>query len=99
MRTVNELHIAIFEKSAIECADVEHLLGDLAEGDLMPSLETRVRDHICECDHCQESEKSYTWVIEKAKLLKPEPLPSDVSRRLRMALNERLGISLTLESE
>ncbi len=99
MRTVNELHLAILEKPAIECADIEQVLGDLVDGDLTPSLEGRIREHIEECDCCRESERSYRWVVKKAKLLKPAPLPEDVSRRLRMALNEKLGLSLNLESE
>lgn len=99
MQTVNELHLTILEKPVIECSDIEQLLGDLVDGDLTPTLEGRIRDHIEDCDCCRESEKSYRWVVKKAKLLKSEPLPNDVSRRLRMALNEKLGLALSVDSK
>lgn len=99
MSTVNDLHLEILEKAAISCADVELVLGDLADGDLMPSLEGRIREHIEGCTCCSEEEKGYRWVIKKARLLKPAPLPADVSRRLRLALNERLGMALPVDSE
>ena len=99
MKTVNELHLEVLEKAVIECADVEQLLGDLEEGDMTQTLKDRVCEHLEGCRCCSESRKSYQWVIRKARMLKPEPMPADVSRRLRMALNERLGISLSVDSE
>ena len=94
MQSLNDLHLAILEKTTIDCADVEQVLGDMVDHDLTPTLEGRIRDHISECKCCRRSEKSYRWVVDSAKLLKPEPLPSDVSARLRQALNLRLGLTL-----
>lgn len=99
MSKVNDLHLEILEKAAIDCADVEAVLGDLADGDLMPSLEGRINEHVEGCKCCSESVKSYRWVIKKARMLKPEPMPADVSRRLRIALNQRLGMTLQVESD
>ena len=95
----NELHLEILEKSAIECADVDKLLGDLVDGDLIPTLEGRIREHISACTKCSESERGYRWVVESAKELKVKPLPEQVSQRLRVALNKRLGLSLAVDAE
>lgn len=102
MCNANDFHIQVLEKGMIDCADVDTLMGDLVDGDLMPTLAARLRDHIDECEVCAESLRSYTWVIEQAKQLKIEPLkeqlPDDVAKRLRENLNKRLGINLPIPS-
>ena len=95
MCKANDYHIQILEKGMIDCADIDALMGDLVDGDLIPSLEARLREHIDSCDVCSESLRAYSWVIEQAKTLKPQ-LPEDVSRRLRENLNKRLGLNLPI---
>jgi len=93
MCKANDYHIQILEKGMIDCADVDALMGDLVDGDLIPTLEARIREHIDSCEVCSESLRAYSWVINQAKTLKPQ-LPEDVSRRLRETLNKRLGLNL-----
>jgi anti-sigma factor RsiW len=94
----SELHLMVLEKGSLECADIDELMGDLVDGELPITLATRVNDHIEGCEHCLESLAAYKWVMAQAKQLKPAPLPSDVSTRLRQALNQRLGLTLPIDS-
>lgn len=89
-----DYQLRILEKQTLECSDVEELLGDYVDGDLTPSLRTRVLGHICGCEECRELEETYRMTVELAAEIKPQPVPADVSRRLREALNARLGLSL-----
>mgnify|MGYP003595291031 CR=1 FL=1 len=97
MSKLSDLHLRILEKESIECADVEALLGDYADNDLNPALKARIESHINKCEECQESEKDYRMVIELAHELPVIPVPAEVRSRLRKALNEKLGIQLSLD--
>ncbi len=96
--TTNEEHLRILEKHKIECADVSEILGDYYEGDLVHSLKLRIEDHINECSFCRDFNASYNAVISLAKELKNRPISRQiedgVQKRLRMALNQKLGLNL-----
>ena len=97
---MNELELEVFEKETITCHDVENLYGDYMEGDLPMSLEARLRDHICECDHCQEFACLYTQVIDVASQIKDTiTLSDDVKNRLHARLNKELGLNLPIIKE
>jgi hypothetical protein len=91
-----ELQLRIFEKSEIDCGDVEQLFGDYVEGDLPQALKGRFDDHIEECEECQQFDEEYRLVIELAQEIgeDAEPAPVEVHNRLRESLNARLGLSL-----
>lgn len=92
--TERELHI--LEKASITCRDVTILLGGYVDGELIPTLRERVEGHISLCQCCQEGERRYRDVIEMARAL-PEPaMPEGANRRLREALNRRLGLNLRI---
>ena len=102
MKEIADNHIRILEKAQFSCADTSELLGDFYEGDLPISLEARLKDHIKTCSYCRDFNKSYKGIINLAHELK-EPKPSkhfddDAQKRLRAALNERLGLNLRLIS-
>jgi len=86
--------IFILEKSEIECADVSELMAEYVDNELLASLRARIDTHKRNCSQCQELEEGYRLTIQLASEIKAEPLPSDVSRRLRQNLNRRLKISL-----
>ena len=96
MRFVSDAQIRIFEKPAISCSDLRTLMCDYADGDLLLSLKDRLDQHILGCSDCLEFKESYLKTIKLASSLKPEPLSDDCRKRLRQALNERLGINLPI---
>ena len=96
MSSFTDYQLRIFEKPELECADVTGLLCDYQDSDLPQALQERVEFHIDECGYCQEVAEGYRLTIELASELEDVPVPTDVSRRLRQSLNEKLGLSLSL---
>jgi hypothetical protein len=81
----------------IECQDVIAHMGDVVDGDLSSGLRTAIDAHLAVCAECREFHASYNLVVEGAAELRQQEklLGVDVQNRLRKALNQRLGISLT----
>jgi anti-sigma factor RsiW len=80
-----------------DCKDVIAHLGDFVDGELPLAQRAAVENHLDECPDCAAFYASYKHVVTSAAGLRDEPeepLPVDVSNRLRKALNERLGINL-----
>ena len=94
MTRLSDLELRILEKQTIDCDDVTALLGDYVENELSPSLRDRVHMHIRSCSECEQGEHGYREVIALAKELPEKPVTEDVQKRLREALNKRLGINL-----
>lgn len=96
---ISEYQMLVLEKGQIDCIDVVKLMGDLREQELPHTLEGRLRTHISECPHCQKFEASYNQVVNLANELGQDrkPIPNDVKQRLRQALNQRLGIRLSVD--
>ena len=97
VKGMTERELAILEKGAIECRDVTSLLGSYVEGDLSATLHERIADHIAESEVCREGEAGYREVMVLARTLPPVRMDADVNRRLRLALNKKLGLSLSVE--
>jgi len=90
-----DIQRAIFEFH--DCKDVIAHLGDFVDGELPISQRAAVENHLDGCADCAAFYASYKHVVTSAAGLRDEveePLPVDVSNRLRKALNERLGINL-----
>ena len=96
MTTLTDFQLMILEKEHITCADVMELLGDYEDRELTPTLRGRLDAHIQTCADCQELKSSYHTTLELAKELPQRPLTKDIQNRLRSALNERLGLNLTM---
>lgn len=93
-KTYDDAQMRILEKTAIECEDVVAHLDDYVEGDLGSTLKGRFDGHLFTCQNCDEVHRTYTLTVELATELRERPIPTDVQRRLREALNRRLGINL-----
>jgi hypothetical protein len=89
-----ERHLRIFEKGQICCKDIRRMYGEVVEGDLPPSLDGRLQEHIRGCEECKEFTQTYLLTIDLAKSLRDAPIPAGVSERLKLALSVRLGISI-----
>ena len=79
------------------CDDVIARLGDYVDNDLSQNARLVMDTHLNDCPECAALFASYTHVIEgAAELREPEqPIAVDVQNRLRRALNQRLGLSLS----
>lgn len=89
-----ERHLRVLEKGQICCNDIRRMYGEVVEGDLPPSLNGRLAEHVRGCDECKEFTQTYLLTIDLAKSLRNQPLPEGVDERLKAALSARLGISL-----
>lgn len=97
MKKLSDYHLYMLEKAELDCGDIEDLLGDYVDGDLTPTLESRVKEHIQDCSYCEEIESGYRLTIKLASELRNnEPAPDDVKLRLKERLNKTLGISFDL---
>lgn len=96
VKTFVGMQLRILEKPHIDCGDVERLMGEYVDHELGQTLSSRLQEHIKDCTHCQEFEAEYRAVIELAKQIKPITLSKDQQNRLRVGLNQRLGINLPL---
>ena len=97
MTSLTDRELRILEKETVECDDITALLGSYVDNELSLSLRNRIHSHIRSCPACQDGEAQYREVIALAKELPEIPVSDDVQRRLREALNKRLGIALPLE--
>ena len=96
MSKIEDRHLRVLEKEKVECMDFVDLLGDYYDKDLPSSLRVRLSIHKQECNVCNNFHQGYEKVIDLAKEIKDEPAPIEVRRRLRMALNQKLGIDLPM---
>jgi hypothetical protein len=89
-----ERHLRVLEKGEICCKDITRHFGEVLEGDVPPSLQARLQQHLESCEECQEFTKSYLTTIALAKQLANTAMPEGVQDRLINALNQRLGLQL-----
>lgn len=98
MAKLTEQHILLLEKGVLSCQDIEDSMCDYADGDLPEMVKARVDEHIEQCEKCRDLCDSYLYTIKVAHTLRTHtPITSDIQNRLRAALNERLGISLSVK--
>lgn len=97
---IPDYQIRVLEKEKITCKDVRGLLDDYVDDQLTESLKLRIDEHVCSCKYCQDLKDGYLLTIKLAKKLRDAPKPpKGVQSRLRAALNERLGLNLTIQDE
>jgi anti-sigma factor RsiW len=99
MNNTYDMHLRVLEKETLQCSDISKLLIDYFDQDLAPTLQARVDAHISCCEKCQEMKAGYEQIINLARELDSEPLPSAVQNRLRQALNARLSLALSAVEE
>ena len=94
MNAFTEYQLFVLEKGEVRCADVRKIFGEYFDGELPRSVAGRVAGHIEDCPRCQKFAATYRLTVELARELGSKPMPTDVQRRLRYNLNQRLGINL-----
>ncbi len=87
-------NLSLVECSVVNCRDVEDLVGPYLDGDLVLQLAERFDAHLGECAACRQLVEDLQIITATAKTLSDKPVPADISRRLRTALSEKLGIEM-----
>ena len=87
-------NLSLVENVIVNCRDVEDLVGPYLDGDLDLQLQDRFDAHLNDCGSCKLLVDDLQMIIGTAQTLNDRPVPAEVSRRLRAALSERLGIEL-----
>jgi len=72
----------------ITCCELIQLLIDFVSGELPPEHQAHVEQHLRRCPPCVAYMESYQLTIRLTRRLPCEPLPPEVERRLRAALEE-----------
>jgi len=70
----------------MRCSKVEKLLSDLHNGELSPTAERAVLDHIAACPSCRETSEAYGEMMEMLAATEPPELPPDFEGTLHMRL-------------
>ena len=94
---IPDYQIRVLEKEEITCKDVKDLMCDYADNELTASLQERLDLHVVRCNRCKHFKETYLQTIEIASELKDAPVPDGVRSRLRQALNEKLGLNLSVD--
>lgn len=78
----------------LSCLEFVNHLGDFYDKDMDESLNMKFSEHKESCRFCKDIYASYDFVVKSGASLRYE-MPSDAKKRLRSALSDRLGISLS----
>lgn len=96
LMNLSDMHLFVLEKGEVSCSDVEALMSDYVDNDMAPSVRRRLEHHMAQCESCSQCRSDFLTIRAVARELgaRTETLPAGVEQRLRLALQEQLGISL-----
>ena len=83
--------IPFLENAVLSCSDVEELLDCYLDEEMIDPLKKRFEEHTTTCEHCRTMVRDCGNIVQLARTLRDEPIPAEVSLRLREALAERVG--------
>jgi len=72
----------------ITCRELVELLIDFVSNELSPEHCARIEKHLSDCPPCEAYVKTYRLTIQLSRQLPCTPLPEELARRLRAALEE-----------
>jgi len=87
--------IPFLESASLNCSDVEELMDCYLDREMVSALVSKFEQHLSVCESCRDLVYDCKHIIEVARDLENEPIPREVSLRLREALSQRLGHSVT----
>ena len=79
------------DRASLSCGDMEHLVDDYIDDVLPPALRERFEEHRAHCPICQSLVEDIQTIVQLARDLNREPLPSGIRERLRERLREEVG--------
>jgi anti-sigma factor RsiW len=84
----------ILSGRGMSCTEIELLVDDYVDGELNEIDSRRFERHTTNCATCGELLRDCRRVVETARRLAERPVPPSVSERLRVRLQQELGLSL-----
>lgn len=78
------------EQQILHCADIEELVDYHVDNELPQALEEHFNQHLARCENCRSLVFDITKLVEMARTLDSEPLPSGIGERLRARLNHEI---------
>ncbi len=72
----------------ITCRELVELLIDFVSNELPPEHCARIEKHLCDCPPCEAYVRTYRLTIQLCRKLPCTPLPEELARRLRAAMEE-----------
>jgi anti-sigma factor RsiW len=73
------------------CRELAELLIDYVAGELEPEKSEHVKQHLVLCPPCEIYIQTYQVTIRLTRKLPPVPLPPELEKRLRAAVEEAGG--------
>jgi predicted anti-sigma-YlaC factor YlaD len=83
--------IPFLESASLSCSDVEELMDCYLDKEMVSALVSKFEEHLKTCESCRDLVYDCRHIIEVARDLDNEPIPKEVSLRLREALATRVG--------
>jgi len=74
------------------CTHTEYLVNSYIDGELSPYYKGMFREHLDECPECALMVKEMESLKDLSATLSEEPIPEDVSSRLRSKLKETFSL-------
>ena len=88
---IDDDQLQFLELSHLTCADIRELVDPYLDHTLLAALHVRFDEHLGVCEMCRSLVADLEQLLISARALSDEPVPGDVGRRLREALQEKVG--------
>ena len=75
----------------LTCKDFLHELSDYLDESLDAEIRAKLESHITECPNCWVIADTTRKTIQIYKGMEPQPIPSDIERRLMDALEKKMA--------
>lgn len=82
-------------KYKVNCKDAGELVSEYIDDELSPSQNFAFEKHLLLCPNCKSMVNDFQVIKDCAKQLSAKPIPTDVSKRLRLRIAEEASKSLT----
>lgn len=85
---------SIVEKLILKCSDVEELLDSYLDSEITSGIKIRFEKHLEKCEGCKSLVEDCQNIKKIAVSLMEDAIPSEVSSRLRVVLEDKVGHSV-----
>ncbi len=90
-KTMEKEFLRYQDKAHLACADVENLVDSYVDEDLPDALKAKLQAHVLKCSECRELVDDVVTIVEVARTLSSQAMPSEVRERLREHLKREVG--------
>ncbi len=91
MKFMKEKDQSIVERLILRCSDIEELLDSYLDAEITSGIKARFEKHLEKCEDCQSLVEDCQNIKKIAQSLMEGTISSNISARLRMVLEEKVG--------